>query len=65
MVTVKELTRRIDLLSPPLQVCDAVALTSDDEIERRAREILAGPCDHLPLVLVQRARCISEKRAGR
>lgn len=62
--TIEGLKKRVISLAPePEKATNPVYQMSDEEIERRAREILGGNTDDLDQDLVRQARHISNRRA--
>lgn len=68
MIGIEQLKHRVDGLQPIARADGltesqiAVAAMSDEELERRAREILGGNTDDLDQDLVRQARHISNRR---
>ncbi|HNX18262.1 MAG TPA: hypothetical protein PKM50_08065 [Methanoregula sp.] len=64
MTRLENLKSRVKALAPAAQPeVNPVSWMSDEEIDRRAREILGGNTDHLDPDLVRQARHIRDRRA--
>ena len=61
---IEQLKRRTDALAPaaPGNINQAASM-SDEEIDRRARAILAGNTDHIDPAIVKKAREIMRRNA--